>query len=327
MRQEASQCGTFDDHKGTTVSHPLQGALGLGQQAGAMPGRGQQGHGQVAAGQQDGHCVSFRSALRSLWKPANWDPGAGPGSPLLLPPRCHKLVLKPVPSLGDGHRDAGAQVAAGSVAVGQRGQAHLDRLAEQQHGLGQRVAETGKQEDTHDQFLLHSLERVERPRHALRLRQQRPHGDVIALQPMNVEKGGGGDGDSSVQLFNNWRNSRALENSLKERQSGATGSDPGGTFESRPIGGTPSLERTGLPGVAVAFARFGAALRLDEGVDGSLKKLPAETAVQLGNGVSWGGGRELRKNCRPSGVKSQRRQSGMGLVSGWLATLSAQLNR
>lgn len=31
-----------------------------------------------------------------------------------------------------------------------------------------------------------------------------------------VEKGGGGEGESSVQLFNNWRNSRALENSLKE---------------------------------------------------------------------------------------------------------------
>lgn len=93
-----------------------------------------------------------------------------------------------------------------------------------------------------------------------------------------------------MQLFNNWRNSRALEYSLKERQSGATGSDPGGTFDSRQIGGTASLERIGLPGVAVAFARFGAALRLDEGVDGSLEKLPAETAVQLGNGVSWGGG-------------------------------------
>jgi len=36
---------------------------------------------------------------------------------------------------------------------------------------------------------------------------------------------------------------------------------------------------------------------------------------------------QLRKNCLPSGVKSQRRQSGMGLVSDWLATLSAQLNR
>lgn len=33
-----------------------------------------------------------------------------------------------------------------------------------------------------------------------------------------VEKGGGGEGESSVQLFNNWRNSRALENSLKEKE-------------------------------------------------------------------------------------------------------------
>lgn len=31
-----------------------------------------------------------------------------------------------------------------------------------------------------------------------------------------VEKGGGGEGESSVQLFNNSRNSRALENSLKK---------------------------------------------------------------------------------------------------------------
>lgn len=31
-----------------------------------------------------------------------------------------------------------------------------------------------------------------------------------------VEKGGRGEEESSVQLFNNWRNSRALENSLKK---------------------------------------------------------------------------------------------------------------
>lgn len=35
------------------------------------------------------------------------------------------------------------------------------------------------------------------------------------------------------------------------------------------------------------FACFRVALRLDEGVNGSLQKLPAEAAVQLGNGVSW----------------------------------------
>lgn len=40
--------------QGPTVSDPLQGALGLGQQAGAVPRWGQQGHGQVAAGQKDG---------------------------------------------------------------------------------------------------------------------------------------------------------------------------------------------------------------------------------------------------------------------------------
>lgn len=36
---------------------------------------------------------------------------------------------------------------------------------------------------------------------------------------------------------------------------------------------------------------------------------------------------QLRKNCLPNGVKSQCRQSGMGLESDWLATPSAQLNR
>lgn len=41
------------------------------------------------------------------------------------------------------------------------------------------------------------------------------------------------------------------------------------------------------PGVALVFACFRVALRLDEGVNGSLQKLPAEAAVQLGNGVSW----------------------------------------
>lgn len=36
---------------------------------------------------------------------------------------------------------------------------------------------------------------------------------------------------------------------------------------------------------------------------------------------------QLRKNCRPRGVKSQRRQSGIIFVSDWLATFSEQLNR
>ena len=61
----------------------------------------------------------------------------------------HYLV-QPVSRLGERHRDAGAQVAAGSVAVGQTGyhplslqggETHLNCLAQQQHSLGQRVAE------------------------------------------------------------------------------------------------------------------------------------------------------------------------------------------
>lgn len=35
------------------------------------------------------------------------------------------------------------------------------------------------------------------------------------------------------------------------------------------------------------FVRLGVALRLDEGVHGSLQQLAAEAAVQLGDGVSW----------------------------------------
>lgn len=42
-----------------------------------------------------------------------------------------------------------------------------------------------------------------------------------------------------------------------------------------------------LPGVAGVFVRLGVALRLDEGVHGSLQQLAAEAAVQLGDGVSW----------------------------------------
>lgn len=62
-----------------------------------------------------------------------------------------RYLVEQVPRLGEGHRDAGAHVAAGSVAVGQacygpfslqREEAHLNRLAKQKHGLGQRVAET-----------------------------------------------------------------------------------------------------------------------------------------------------------------------------------------
>lgn len=40
--------------QGSTVSHPLQGSLGLSQQTSSVSRRGQQRHGQVAAGEQDG---------------------------------------------------------------------------------------------------------------------------------------------------------------------------------------------------------------------------------------------------------------------------------
>lgn len=40
--------------QGAPVAHALQGALGLGQQAHPVPRWGEQRHGEVAAGQQDG---------------------------------------------------------------------------------------------------------------------------------------------------------------------------------------------------------------------------------------------------------------------------------
>lgn len=42
-----------------------------------------------------------------------------------------------------------------------------------------------------------------------------------------------------------------------------------------------------LPRAILSFACFTVALRLDEGVNGSLQQLLTETAVQLGDGVSW----------------------------------------
>lgn len=108
-----------------------------------------------------------------------------------------------------------------------------------------------------------------------------------------VEKGGGGEGESSVQLFNNWRNSKALENSLKEKteqRKKKHGSDHESFHFDQTVGsvaGTPAS-----PGLVLAFACFGVALRLDEGVNGSFQKLPAETAVQLGDGVGW---RKIRR--------------------------------
>lgn len=66
----------------------------------------------------------------------------------------HYLV-QPVSRLGKRHWDAGAQVAAGSVTVGQagycpfslqRGETHLNWLAKQQHSLGQWVATTERRE-------------------------------------------------------------------------------------------------------------------------------------------------------------------------------------
>lgn len=40
--------------EGASVSHALQGALGLSQEAGTVPGWSQQGHREVSAGQEDG---------------------------------------------------------------------------------------------------------------------------------------------------------------------------------------------------------------------------------------------------------------------------------
>lgn len=66
-----------------------------------------------------------------------------------------RYLVQPVSGLGEGHGHAGAQVAAGSVAVGQagyrafplqRGETHLNGFAKQQHGLGQVVAETEKRQ-------------------------------------------------------------------------------------------------------------------------------------------------------------------------------------
>lgn len=59
-------------------------------------------------------------------------------------------LVKPVAGVSERHGHAGAHVAAGTVALGQAGgrplplqwgQTCLDRLAKQQHGFGQRVAE------------------------------------------------------------------------------------------------------------------------------------------------------------------------------------------
>lgn len=63
-------------------------------------------------------------------------------------------LVEPVAGVRERHGHAGAHVAAGPVAVGQaggrplalqRGQTGLDRLAEQQHGFRQRVAEEIKE--------------------------------------------------------------------------------------------------------------------------------------------------------------------------------------
>lgn len=117
-------------------------------------------------------------------------------------------------------------------------------------------------------------------------------------------KGGRGEEVSSVQLFSNWRNSRALENSLQEtRVEGRERlKDP------EPI--VPFIDgvrRFGWvdpdsPRVALVFARLGVALRLDEGVNGSLQELPAEAAVQLGDGISWKDNEDVRVLVSSAGV-------------------------
>lgn len=94
-----------------------------------------------------------------------------------------------------------------------------------------------------------------------------------------VEKGGRGEDESSVQLFNKWRNSSALENSLKKTK---------GRFEdsfSHKKGNGPLQDLLHLPWVLIVFVCYGVALWLDEGVNSSLQKLPAETTVELGNGI------------------------------------------
>lgn len=62
-------------------------------------------------------------------------------------------LVEPVSRLSEWHGDAGAQVAARSVTVGeaghhplpfQGGQAHLDYLTQKKHGFGQRMAETDR---------------------------------------------------------------------------------------------------------------------------------------------------------------------------------------
>lgn len=67
-------------------------------------------------------------------------------------------LVEPVAGVRERHGHAGAHVAAGPLAVGQaggrplplqRGQTGLDRLAEEQHGLGQRVAGKDKRARWH----------------------------------------------------------------------------------------------------------------------------------------------------------------------------------
>lgn len=71
-------------------------------------------------------------------------------------------LVEPAARLGEWHRDAGAQVAAGSVTVReaghhpfslQRGQAHLNHLTKKKHSLGQRVAETEGRENHDNGYL------------------------------------------------------------------------------------------------------------------------------------------------------------------------------
>lgn len=103
------------------------------------------------------HLKHEKRPLKSVWNPLNRTPVADCRQIVdRAEQRCRRVfffaphLVQQVSGLGERHRDAGAQVAAGSVAVGQAGyrpfslqreQTHLNHLAEKQHRLGQRVSE------------------------------------------------------------------------------------------------------------------------------------------------------------------------------------------
>lgn len=111
-----------------------------------------------------------------------------------------------------------------------------------------------------------------------------------------------------MQLFNSWRNSKALENSPESFL---------GLPASVSVWGW-MRECTALSSSFSQKQRCSWAM----GSAGSLWEVYTPSLLSDFTDQS-----QLRKNCLPNGVKSQCRQSGMGLESDWLATPSAQLNR